>query len=81
MKILRFNGSQPIFGTASDSILKRFTIKQVAEVITPEGEPFWIIDELELPEDKTFIDAIDPPDREPDGYGSSATTFWEALDD
>lgn len=80
MVILRFNEGQPIIGTASHEILKRLTIYEVARVVVPEGEPFWIIQDDELPEDKMFIDAIDPPDREPDGYGSSVTTFWEGLD-
>ena len=81
MIILRFSNGQPIIGTASTEILSRITIYEVAKVVVPEGEPFWIVPDDEIPEDKTFIDAIDPPDREPDGHGSATESFSEVLND
>lgn len=81
MIILRFNNGQPIIGTASKEILERLTINEVARVVVPEREPFWIVSDDELPEDRTFIDAIDPPHREPDGYGSPLESFSEVLND
>lgn len=46
---------------------------------TPEGLPFWIVPEEEIPEDFLFSDAWEIPEEwgEPDGYGSEFYTFEE----
>jgi len=49
---------------------------------TPEGLPFWITEDSEIPTDRTFRDAWEVPEEwgEPDGYGSEFSTFEEIED-
>ena len=43
----------------------------LAKQITPKGLPFWIVDESEIPTDRTNREAweLDGSQGEPDGYG------------
>lgn len=63
----------------SEECLKRHTLYEIAVKDVPEGLPFWIVDESEIPNDEFFFDAWEIPDdyREPDGYGSKFYTFEE----
>ena len=74
------NGVSYLIPTAE--VLEIYTIEQVAQKDVDEGLPFWIIDNTELPEDQTFMDAweISETMREPDGYGSPFNTFSEILE-
>lgn len=81
MKIVYDLADNIAIAEASGEILERFSLYQVATVIVPEGQPFWIVPDEELPKDKTFIDAIEPPDTEPDGYGASYISFSEIPND
>jgi len=65
--------------TPSPWILEHYTIRQVAEKDVPEGLPFWVVDDSELPDDHTFQDAWEVPEEwgPPDGYGSQYSTFEE----
>lgn len=67
----------------TSNVLKLYTIEQVAQKDVEEGLPFWIVEDTELPTDKTFRDAweISETMREPDGYGSPFNTFSELIED
>ena len=67
---------------ASDSLLEEYSLHQIALKDVPEALPFWIVDESEIPTDRTFRDAweISETMREPDGYGSPFNTFSEILE-
>lgn len=62
-----------------DEALSMYNLYEIALKDVPEGFPFWIVDESELPEDDLFRDAWEIPEgyREPDGYGSPFGTFEE----
>ena len=49
----------------------------------PEGLPFWIVEDSEIPEDHTFRDAWEIPEEwgEPVGFGSPFYTFKELVED
>ena len=66
----------------SEGAMKTYTIEQVAQKDVPEGLPFWIVGDSEIPTDRTFRDAweLDDTMREPDGYGSPFNTFSEILE-
>lgn len=67
--------------TPAYECLLAFDIKAIARKDVPEGLPFWIVDESEIPTDRTFREAWEIPEEwgEPDGYGSSYYTFEEVL--
>lgn len=54
-----------------------FGIMAIAKKDVPEGLPFWIVDESEIPTDRTFRNAWEIPEDwgPPDGYGSEFYTF------
>jgi hypothetical protein len=62
--------------------LKNHTIEEIALKDIPQGTPFWIVDNSEIPTDRTFRDAWELPEnyREPDGYGSPFNSFKEIED-
>lgn len=58
--------------TPSSEALETYTIIEIAIKDTPTGQPFWIVDESEIPVDDTFFDAWEFDNEalgEPDGYG------------
>ncbi|MDT4761813.1 hypothetical protein [Sphaerochaeta sp. PS] len=48
----------------------------------PDGLPYWIVEEPEIPVDRTFREAWEVPEDwgPPDGYGSEFCTFEEIED-
>jgi hypothetical protein len=45
------------------------TIEEIARKDVPDGVPFIIVDEKDLPSDHTFFDAWQADFSKPDGYG------------
>lgn len=68
--------------TPSPRCLASHTLQAVALKDVPEGLPFWIVDDSEIPTDRTFRDAWEIPEEwgEPDGYGSPYHSFKEIED-
>ena len=62
--------------------VRAFGILAIALKDVPNGLPFWIVEDSEIPTDRTFRDAWEIPEewREPDGYGSPFNTFSEILE-
>lgn len=58
----------------ADHSLEAIALKDVAS-----GYPYWLVDDREIPSDRTFRDAWEIPEAwgEPDGYGSQYNTFEE----
>lgn len=67
----------PAPGCLLDHGLEAIALKDV-----PEGLPFWIVENSEIPEDRTFRAAWEIPEDwgPPDGYGSEFYTFEEIED-
>ena len=65
--------------TPSLRCLQKHTLESVALKDVPEGLPFWIVDDTEIPTDRTFRNAWELPEgyRMPDGYGSTYRSFKE----
>lgn len=56
--------------------LKYYTIHQIAQKDVPAGKPYKIVDDSEIPTDRTFRDAWDIDESElTDGVGSVHDTF------
>lgn len=50
--------------------LESMTISDIAKKDTPTGVPYWIVDDSEIPEDRTFRNAWTfETDKQPDGVG------------
>jgi hypothetical protein len=84
MKIIVFEKEDKGVGylIPTQEVLTKYTISQVALKDVREGLPFWIVDDTELPSDRTFRDAWEIPGGwgDPDGYGSVFYTF-EGVED
>jgi hypothetical protein len=63
--------------TPTPEALGKHLIASIALKDVPEGLPFWIVDDSEIPTDRTFRNAWEVPADwgEPDGYGSEYSTF------
>ena len=59
-----------------------FGIEAIAKKDVPEGLPFWIVEDVHIPESRTFRGAweIDESMGEPYGYGHQYNTFEEVLE-
>ena len=59
--------------------VQTFGILAIALKDVPPGFPFWIVEDSEIPTDRTFRDAWEIPEGwgSPDGYGSQYNTFEE----
>lgn len=59
--------------------LEVYEIELIALKDVPASFPFWLVDETEIPSDRTFRDAWEIPEEwgDPDGYGSHYNTFGE----
>ena len=59
-----------------------FGIEAIAKKDVPEGLPFWIVEDVHIPESRTFRGAweIDESMGEPHGYGHKDNTFEEILE-
>ena len=57
--------------------LSRFGIQAIAIKDTPFGLPFWIVDESEIPTDRTYREVweLDGSQGTPDGYGNESNQF------
>ena len=67
----------------SPRCLEKHTLGAIALKDVPEGLPFWLVEDDEIPADRSFRDAWEIPDEwgEPDGYGSENNEFEEKLND
>jgi len=84
MKIVYKNTDSSIaILTATTCCLETHTLEEIAFKDVPNGLPFWIVEDDEIPADRSFRDAWEIPDDwgEPDGYGSENNEFEEKLND
>lgn len=67
--------------TPSQEALSFATIEQVAEKDCPYNLPYWIVEAMLIPEDRTFRDCweIDESFGEPDGFGGESNEFDAEL--
>lgn len=79
MKKIIFENSDKTIGVLHPTkyALSLFGIDAIAVKDTPTGLPFWIVDESEIPTDRTNREAweLDGTQGEPDGYGNETHTF------
>ena len=54
----------------------KYTIEQIALKDVPAGKPYRIIEDTELPTDRTFRDAWEADFSSPDGTGVGADEFF-----
>lgn len=69
-------------GYPTSSILKKYSIEQVAQKDVPVGKPFWIINDEDLPKDHTFFNAweLDPESLgDPHGHGMDYQEWLEEI--
>ena len=59
-----------------------FGIEAIAKKDVPSGLPYWIVEDVHIPEPRTFRNAweIDESMGEPHGYGHKDNTFEEVLE-
>lgn len=73
MKKIVFQNKDKTIGIHNPSprILNILSLIEVGEKSTPKGLPFWIVDEFEIPSDRSNRDAweLDGTQGDPDGYG------------
>jgi len=67
--------------TPTEEALSFATIEQIAEKDVPHNLPYWIVDDSDIPTDRTFRDAwtIDENFRDPDGFGGESNEFDAEL--
>lgn len=64
--------------TPAPSVLQKYTMHQIAQKDVPAGKPYKIVDESELPQDRTFRNAWDIDESElTDGIGALSNEFEE----
>ena len=81
MKIIFKNEDNSIgIITPTEEALSFATIQQIAEKDVPHNLPFWIVEDSEIPTDRTFRSAwtIDE-DLEPHGFGGECNEFDAEL--
>ncbi len=60
--------------------LDMFGIEAIAKKDVPSGLPYWIVEDSEIPTDRTERNAwYFETEKEPDGYGSEYYTFKELV--
>ena len=60
-----------------------FGIEAIAKKDVPEGLPFWIVEDVHIPESRTFRNAWEIDKEtigEPNGYGHTENTFEGVLE-
>ena len=59
-----------------------FGIEAKAKKDVPEGLPYWIVEDVHIPESRTFRNAWETDESmgEPHGYGHQYNTFEEILE-
>jgi len=79
MKKIIFKNNDNTVGiiTPARQALITFGIKAIAKKDTPEGLPYWIVDDSEIPTDRSMRNAwfIDDDAGEPNGIGSKSNSF------
>ena len=65
----------------SDQALEQHGLVAIAMKDVFNGNPFWIVEEKDIPKDRTFRDAWEIPEEwgDPDGYGSPRHAFEEEI--
>lgn len=82
MKIIFKNEDNSIgIITPTDEALSFVTVAQIAEKDVPYNLPYWIVEDSEIPEDRTFRNAweIDESFGEPSGFGGFSNEFDAEL--
>jgi hypothetical protein len=82
MKIIFKNQDNSIgIITPTDEALSFATIEQIAEKDVPRDLFYWIVEDSEIPEDRTFRNCweIDESFGEPDGFGGELNEFDAEL--
>lgn len=81
MELIIFKNKDSSIGilVPTEETLSIYSLEMVAQKDVSEGLPFWIVENSEIPTDRTFRDAWEIPEEwgEPDGYGSQYNTFKE----
>lgn len=67
--------------TPTQEALSFATIEQIAEKDVPHNLPYWIVDDTDIPTDRTFRSAweIDENFGKPDGFGGESNEFDDEL--
>lgn len=67
--------------TPTDEALSFATIEQIAEKDVPQDLPYWLVNDTDIPTDRTFRSAweIDENFGKPDGFGGESNEFDEGL--
>lgn len=73
-----------IYPQASNSIATVFpapglSVIEVAKKDVPQGTPYRIISESDLPSDDVFFEAWEADFSNPDGYGMGAEAYYEST--
>ena len=82
MKIIFKNQDNSIgIITPTNEALSFATIEQIAEKDCPYNLPYWIVEDLVIPTDRTFRGAweIDESFGKPNGFGGESNEFDEEL--
>ena len=82
MKIIFRNKDNSIgIITPTDEALSFATIEQIAEKDCPYNLPYWIVEDLVIPEDRTFRSGweIDESFGKPNGFGGESNEFDYGL--
>jgi hypothetical protein len=82
MKIIFKNQNNSIgIITPTEEALNFATMGQIAEKDVPHNLPYWIVEDLEIPEDRTFRNCweIDESFGEPHGFGGLSNEFDAEL--
>jgi len=82
MKIIFKNQDNSIgIITPSNEALSFATLAQIAEKDCPYNLPYWIVEDSDIPSDRTFRSAweIDENFGEPTGFGGESDEFDEEL--
>lgn len=82
MKIIFKNEDNSIgIITPTSEALSFATIKDIAEKDVPHNLPYWLVEDSDIPTDRTFRNAweIDEAMGEPDGFGGESNEFDDEL--
>ena len=65
----------------TQEVLKFATVLQVAEKDVPHNLPYWLVNDTDIPSDRTFRSAweIDENFGKPDGFGGLSNEFDDEL--
>lgn len=65
--------------TPAEEFVEKHGLEAIAKKDTPAGLPYWIVEDSEIPTDRTFRDAwvVDPNWGAPQGVGATSNSFEE----